>query len=246
MRILIVLSVSLCVFGCSLFRSEVEPKRPSNAKNTETVAELTSNLASSSSYKTPGLTLSECAIDRSAGDPQEDCEPWLLISPTPTLKLCNIPLAVYQQRRPLSVTDGAEGSEVRWAILIYPFTRSDDSRLIPPGRLTQKLTSSVARWRIIWEGSISSEMLASAHAESVYTHTTLLPQNRQKLGEERPCRDFLARRQQSARSFHRVDAHEREFDEDDIEETHFHFDLEHGVYRLIEREAQPQIKVRSR
>ena len=245
MRMFFIVCVSCCVFGCSLFRSEVESKRPLSAKSDKTVDRLNSTPASISSFTTPGLTLSECAPDRSREELLEDCEPWVLISPKPALNLCDVPLAVYQQRRPLSITDGAEGSERRWAILIHPFTQSDTQRSIPPVRPEQDEADSSTGWRVIWEGSASSEMLAGAHAESVYTHTTLLPLNGQKLSDERPCRDFIARRRQSARSFHRVDAREREFDEDDIEEIHYQFDIKRGIYRHIEHDTQPQIKVRN-
>jgi hypothetical protein len=74
----------------------------------------------------------------------------------------------------------------------------------------------------------------------------MIPDLTQKLSVDRPCRDFIARRQQSARSFHRVDARETEFDEEDIEDVRFQFDMKRGVYLLVDQAVEPQIKVRRR
>jgi len=87
--------------------------------------------------------------------------------------------------------------------------------------------------------------MLGAHTESVYTRTTITPQTKQKLSIDQPCRNFIARRQQSARSFHLVDARESEFDEDDIEELRFNFDLERGIYVHAQEKGQPKIKVRT-
>lgn len=230
MRVSFICCIALFLSGCSLFRGDVEPvpSTPTSIKDQDSSEE------SQSAFPVFGLELSSCHT--------EDCEPWALKAIQ--IQLCIVPLAVYQQTRPLGTKDKADGSEKRWAILMPPVDRPRSSKEAPPPDLLSAISASQERWRVIWEGVRSSEMLASAHAESVFMRTTIIPDSTQQVSLSRPCRDFTARRQQSARSFHRVDAREQEFDEDDIEDLVYQFDLKRGVYRLAAQKVQPQIKVR--
>ena len=66
------------------------------------------------------------------------------------------------------------------------------------------------------------------------------------LSEAQPCHDFALRQRQRARSFNRVDAREREFDEEDLEEARFTFEAREGRYRERAASAPPKIRVRAR
>lgn len=128
-----------------------------------------------------------------------------------------------------------DGAIVRWALV------KDNGQLT-----TQKTVStSVLQAQVLWTAIIASEEIPNAHAERIYTKTKLLP-NKAKPNAQSACRSFKAQRIQSARSFNLVDARESEFDEADIDEISFEYDLTSQQYKALEVEEEEfKIKVRS-
>lgn len=177
-----------------------------------------------------GLALSEC---------ETECEAWEKVSTK--LALCRAPIAIYQQSRALKSAHNAEGSEVRWAIFSAPHGQP---HLRPPP-LPPKAGSDKT-WRLVWEGQISSEMIAGGHAESVFTDVKLKADKTGELSERRPCYDLIVSQRQRARSFNRVDAREREFDGEEVEETRFTFKLTLGAYQEVVEAEEPKVNVRPR
>lgn len=142
-----------------------------------------------------------------------------------SLELCSFPTVIYQC---ISTFDReGMGAQVKWAIL----------------KKTKSLSSLNAK-HVLWEGVIASEEIPNAHAERIYSRTRLVPSK--DILKDNECRAFTAIREQRARSFNQVDARETEFDESSTDEVTFEYDVHLMRYIEAAKEAEPEIKVRSR
>lgn len=163
----------------------------------------------------------------------EENKGWTLKS-KPKLDLCQFSTFIYQCKSELD--HEVQGAKIDWLI----------ATLVKGGKPPLHYQPSVKEHilNVIWQGSIASEEIPSAHAERIYSRTTLKV-NRETFSKQRPCRSFKALRIQRARSFNQVDARESEFDESNDEEFTFEYDPKLGRYVDVTQEEEPKIKVRS-
>lgn len=213
---------ALCLTGLTLIVisgcSRPQSRTPQEA------SPLQSDSIKAPSAEQASLGLTEC---------QDECESWTLLKQL--THLCKQPVAVYQQTEIPSDSSEQSGGETRWALLIAPINQTSIS---PPK--TPRLDQG---WRVLWEGVMFSEMIPRGAGEAVTTRGQLIADTVVDEGYSLPCRPFTIRSELKARSFHRVDARESEFDEATVDEVRFEFDPTRRVY-LSSPEEEIKIKVR--
>ena len=166
---------------------------------------------------------------------QDECEPWTFLKNMSGL--CRMSVAIYQRSAPLKETSGMSGSETRWALLIPP---AKTPKATPP-----PLPETAVGWRTIWEGVVNSESIPRGPGETVFSQSQLIPVDHHlPLGDGQVCRVLKVVTTQQARSFHRVDAREREFDEENVETTLFAY--QKSKQRYIKQVSEPETTIKVR